>query len=70
MIKEIKKEIDHNCTDEIVCPYCGYEFSDSFEFENNDQCGSAQCYECDKYFKFSVFYASASYSSQKLKEPK
>ena len=39
-----------DCEDEIKCPYCGYEFSDSWEFHlRNDgdsqevECGNEEC---------------------------
>lgn len=42
------KQINHRYTKEVVCPYCGYEFSDSWEF--NDQEDSVYCGECDNEF--------------------
>ena len=42
-------EIDHEYTGEIVCPYCGYEFSDSCEFQEND--GDIEC-DCGKTFEY------------------
>lgn len=29
----MSKEIYHSHTDEIVCPYCGYEFRHSYELD-------------------------------------
>jgi ATP-dependent Zn protease len=46
----MNKEIDHDYTDEIVCPYCGCEFSDSYEFD--DDSGTMECYECEKEFEY------------------
>lgn len=43
-------EIVHEDTEEIICPWCGYEFQDSWEFEEN---GEHECYGCGKSFKFS-----------------
>ncbi len=40
-------EIDHDHTDEIVCPCCGYEHQDSWEFQDN---GEQKCYGCKKVF--------------------
>ena len=40
-----------NYEKEIICPYCGYKFQDSWEF--NDEDGKEQevdCPECDKEF--------------------
>lgn len=42
--------IDHELTDELVCPYCGYEFSDSWECgEDSDD---YQCEKCSKRFVY------------------
>ena len=38
--------IDHNRTDEIVCPWCGYQFSESYEFDGDSgdiECGNEGC---------------------------
>jgi len=43
-------EIDHECTYEIVCPYCGYEFSDSWEYADDNQ--DEHCGKCGKYFEY------------------
>ncbi len=43
-------EINHEWTNEVVCPYCGYEFSDSYEFGDSD--GDIECDECEKLFYF------------------
>ena len=46
----MSKEIDHEYTDEIVCPYCGHEFSESYEFSGDS--GEEECYECGKEFEY------------------
>jgi len=48
----MKKEIDCSYTDEIVCPHCGYEFSDSWEnFQYNDEyIEGIECEKCEKEF--------------------
>lgn len=44
-------EIKHNHTKEVTCPYCGYEFSDSWEFvSSHEDLGLIDCPECDKEF--------------------
>lgn len=58
------KEIDHELTDEIVCPYCGHEFSDSYEFEGEDK---IICYECNKEFGC-MSHIRINYSTKKIKE--
>ena len=42
-------EIDHEFTDTVVCPYCGYKFSDCFEWSDD---GREECEECYKEFTF------------------
>ncbi len=47
------KEIDCTYTKEIICPYCGYEFSDSWEYNRRMEGGDStelECPECDKKF--------------------
>lgn len=64
--------IEINCsgTDEVVCPHCGYEFSDSWDFgfngrEMDIQCGNP---ECEKVFSCEPDY-SVVYYSRKKKQP-
>lgn len=48
-----EKDIDHEYTKEIVCPYCGCEFTDSWEYSSDDEdLGLIECYneECGKSF--------------------
>lgn len=48
------KEIDHEYTDETVCPYCGHEGSESYELgSRNDEDGITDCGECSKEFYWS-----------------
>jgi DNA-directed RNA polymerase subunit RPC12/RpoP len=59
-------EIDHEYTDEVVCPYCGFEYGDSYEFftgchENSE----AQCEGCNKYFAMTR-NVSVDYSTSKM----
>lgn len=37
-----KQEFDTDFTDEVVCPWCGYEHGDSWEFSDE------QRYDCDE----------------------
>lgn len=53
-----------NCsyTDEVVCPHCRYEFSDSWEFADFE---IFECYECGKEFK--IFrHVEVTYCTEKL----
>lgn len=42
-------ELEHEYTDEIVCPWCGYRFSDSWEWEEDN--GGIDC-DCGKSFDY------------------
>ena len=39
---------DTQYTSEIICPYCGYEFSDSWELAADD--GELDCLDCENEF--------------------
>ena len=61
----MEKEIDCSYTDEVVCPYCGYEFQMSYEIFYNpddDFFRGLECEECAKQFNVhknvSVTYSS------------
>ena len=59
------EEIEHTHTDEITCPYCGYEDIDSWEAGDGETIGEMDCGNCHK-----TFYAQRiimiSYSTSKL----
>lgn len=40
-------KIDCSYTDEVVCPHCGYEYSDSWEFSDYEE---EECCECGESF--------------------
>jgi len=62
----MSEEIDCDYTDEVVCPYCGYKDSDSYEyFGRSSDSTNVQCNECDKYFRASQMI-SVDYSTEKL----
>lgn len=44
------EKIDHKYTDEIVCPYCGYKESDSWEYNHNSD--DMECTGCGKKFHY------------------
>ncbi len=54
-------DIDHEFTDEIVCPHCGNEGQDSWECSDE---GESVCEECRKGFDF-VRNTSVTYSTFK-----
>lgn len=46
-----KDKIENEYTQEIVCPFCGIEYSDSWEYEGGkEDLGLIECYECGKHF--------------------
>ena len=56
--------IDHDYTHDIVCPYCGHEYSDSWE--HNDQDGEEiECQSCDRTFTLSI-HTSTTYTTTKM----
>lgn len=61
---EGEEEIDHSFTEEIVCPYCGYEHSDSFEMQDS---GKMKCSECKKEFTYER-EVEVTYSTEKIEE--
>ena len=58
---------EHQYTDEIVCPYCGYTFKDSCEEIAPEECEEIDCEDCKKTFSASA-NMSISYVTRKLKE--
>lgn len=59
------KEIECKNTDEIVCPYCGFEFSDSWEYDQDTE--EIDCLECDKTFNMTR-NVYIDYSTSKLEK--
>jgi predicted RNA-binding Zn-ribbon protein involved in translation (DUF1610 family) len=57
-----KGKRDHEFTDEIVCPWCGHEISDSWEVEADD--GDYECPECGNEFCY-CREVSVTYSTSK-----
>jgi transcription elongation factor Elf1 len=58
-------EIDHEHTDEPVCPYCGHEHSDGDEYHERDDTTRITCTECGQEFE-SERYVLARYSTSKI----
>jgi hypothetical protein len=54
------KEMIHESTKNIKCPYCDYEHEDSYEWK--DECGNTECHSCDKEFYYSR-YVKVTYST-------
>ncbi|GGN64422.1 hypothetical protein [Oceanobacillus indicireducens] len=52
-------------TDEITCPWCGYELGDSWELaDSDDEC---ECNNCDKIFSYER-HIEVTYSSSRVEE--
>jgi len=62
----MSKEIKCKYTREVVCPYCGYEFSDSWDFdlEGDGDEGETECGGCGEEFVFWM-NLEVTYSSMK-----
>lgn len=43
-------EFEHEDTEEIICPWCGYQFRESWEFTAEED--ETDCYRCEKPFKY------------------
>lgn len=61
--KKIDGEIDCSNTDEIVCPYCGYECLDSCEMSANRD--DMTCEDCDRDFIYQR-HREITYSTEKI----
>ena len=62
------RNINTEYTNEIVCPFCGYEFCDSWEYGDgfNEDLGLIECQSCEKEF-YASKHISVSYCSEKAK---
>jgi sarcosine oxidase delta subunit len=58
----MSEDIDCEGTDEVVCPYCGYVHSDSWELGGDS--GEDRCSGCEKFFSWTR-NVSVSYSTSK-----
>ena len=59
----MSNEIDHDYTDDPVCPHCGEVHQDAWEWREDD--GECDCGKCEKPF-FYTRHISVSYSTTKL----
>lgn len=55
-------EIKCEYTDEVVCPHCGYEFNDSWEFQDFEV---VDCCECGEEFRM-CRHVEVTYCTEKL----
>jgi sarcosine oxidase delta subunit len=51
-----KKKIKHTQTLEIVCPYCGYVFRDSYEVDRDAGMFDCRNEKCQKEFNYERHY--------------
>ena len=58
-------DIDHEYTRCIVCPYCGYEFRDSWEFNDTEHGQKVECQSCGKDFLLYV-EVTVDYTTKKI----
>lgn len=64
---DCQNEIDHQYTNEIVCPFCGHEFGDSWEIDgDSEDLGLIDCEECYKEF-YAVRNIRVDYSTEKAR---
>ena len=63
----MSEKINHEYTDEIVCPYCGYEFTDSWEFSDTQDEQQVDCHDCGEEFLLYV-HVSVDYTTYKKKK--
>ena len=47
--RTIPDSVDHECTDDIICPKCGYELGDSWECDDD---GEQECEECGAIYEY------------------
>jgi len=45
--EEIVKKLETDCTENIVCPYCGNEDDCSWDYNFHDEKAEIWCSECD-----------------------
>lgn len=56
-----KEPKEHYGTDNIICPYCGYEYEDSWEYDESDE--HYECINCGSYFSYEREVSVKYYSS-------
>ena len=63
-------EIDCQCTCNVICPYCGYEYTHSYElFDTTEVTTIVMCDGCNQKFKAEVEF-EPSYYTYKIKAEK
>jgi len=62
-------EIDHEYTENIVCPYCGCEHGDSWEYNLDSTDTVIECYDCGEEF-YAYREIEVTYSTKKAEKGK
>lgn len=64
-----RDELDTWHENKIICPYCGYEFEESWEYETGGEIEleETECYDCEKTFHLSIEY-DVQYTTTRLEE--
>jgi len=62
-------EWDYKFKDDIVCPWCEHQFTDSFEYCHDGNSTEIECHECDLKFEVEPDY-TVTYSSTRIEESK
>jgi len=60
------EDIDHDYTREVVCPWCGHEHSDSWEWwiDSRSECTEFECERCEKPIE-ATRYVEITYSTRR-----
>jgi hypothetical protein len=58
------RKIDHTLTDEVVCPHCGYEHGDSWEWGEGEQ----ECESCKAVFMVEIII-TVEYTTTRITTP-
>lgn len=60
---KMRKEIEHEYTDELICPYCGHENKTEYDAPDYE---TEECNKCGEEFKYD-HYIEITYTTYKIK---
>jgi len=67
---DVTNELNHFLTEEIVCPYCGYQHTESYEFfDDMEGDEDIECGDCGEEFRGSRI-VTIQYTSRKKENEK
>ncbi|MEH0154006.1 hypothetical protein V6R21_07640 [Limibacter armeniacum] len=52
-------DIEHEFTDSIICPYCGFEEQESWEYHHNED--EINCPDCNRKFAYERIFSYSTY---------